>query len=66
MALSPNNLKLVLDGLRDNQIDYLRFTWCDLTGISKCKIVPAQFFESLLKSGVTIAFRKFLVNANKI
>lgn len=64
MALSSNNLKIVLEGLRDSKIDYLRFTWCDLNGISKTKIVPAWAFEKFLKSGVTAACSVVAFGAN--
>ncbi|CAD5119497.1 DgyrCDS8101 [Dimorphilus gyrociliatus] len=56
MALSSNHLEILRKSLLDNKIDYVRFTWCDLNGISKCKIVPAwciEKSENTLKSGVT-------------
>ena len=34
------------------QYDYIRFTFCDLTGQSRCKLVPARVAAEYMDKGI--------------
>ena len=42
----------------DNKYDFIRFTWSDIHGIARCKLVPARHAESFFKHGISTFYGK--------
>ena len=41
-----------------NSYDYIRFVWCDIHGISRCKSVPRRNTAAILDDGLGIPIGK--------